>query len=70
LNAWELLIIKLREIGADGLYNPYGECGCGINDLEPCDNCDLSFCEAARYDKVSGLYYLIEEAAREKVDQN
>ena len=27
---------KLKELGADGLCLPDGECGCGLDDLAPC----------------------------------
>lgn len=37
---------KLKEGGYGGLYYP-GECGCTIDDLAPCGECE--------YDEVSGL---------------
>jgi hypothetical protein len=33
----EILISKLKELGADGLCNTETDCGCGIDDLCPCD---------------------------------
>ena len=60
MNAKELLIKALKEIGADGLYNGYCECGCGIDDIEPCGDCNLDECEAAtKHD--DGLYYAMED---------
>jgi len=32
----EIIKEHLKAIGADGLCNPYEECGCGIDDLMPC----------------------------------
>lgn len=43
----EIVIEKLRELGADGLCIPGLECGCGIDDLSPC-NCMVGDCIAAR----------------------
>lgn len=47
--------MKLREIieaamaanGADGLFNEHRECGCGIENLNPCD-CMGTDCELAK----------------------
>jgi hypothetical protein len=36
-------------MGADGLCNSDGECGCGIDDLAPCDCINLSECVAAKW---------------------
>jgi hypothetical protein len=62
LNAKDMLIQKLKEIGADGLWN--GEideiCGCGIDDLAPCDNCNIWQCEAAKLNHEDKLYYPME----------
>jgi hypothetical protein len=60
MNAKELLIRALREIGADGLYNWGMECGCGIDDLEPCDSCELLACESAKLHE-DGMYYPMED---------
>jgi hypothetical protein len=64
MNVRELLIEKLREIGADGLYNEDGECGCGLDDMEPCAGyCNLSICEAAV--KRGDLFYPMEGGKKE-----
>lgn len=44
--AKQLLIEGLEKMGADGLYSPIGECGRGIDDLEPCDCINLSSIQA------------------------
>jgi hypothetical protein len=38
---------KLRKLGCDGLANPDAECGCGIDDLIPCQS-DCSGCLPAK----------------------
>jgi hypothetical protein len=48
MNARDLLIEKLKEIGADGLYHGNIDCGCGLDDFEPCCECELSVCEPAK----------------------
>jgi len=47
MNARTLLIEKLKEIGADGLCHPALECGCGLDDFEPCQSCEITECVAA-----------------------
>ena len=40
MNAKDLLIKGLKEMGADGLYissGPNESCGCGLDDFVPCD---------------------------------
>lgn len=46
----EIVIEKLRALGADGLCNVQTECGCGgcdLDDVAPCDHFDFE-CEPAR----------------------
>lgn len=43
-----LLQKALAGLGADGLCNLDEECGCGINDLAPCDCLNLDECQAAK----------------------
>ena len=62
MNAKDLLIKALKEIGADGLYNGYAECGCCVDDIEPCGDCNLDECEPARKHE-DGLYYPMEGQA-------
>ena len=45
----DLLRAALIEMGADGLCNPYTECGCGLDDFAPCDCINLSECVAAKW---------------------
>ena len=50
MNAREMLIKQLRDLGADGLCYPGERCGCGIDDLAPGWNCiDIDKCKAARW---------------------
>ena len=49
MNAREMLIKQLKELGADGLCSP--GCGCGIDDLAPCDCIYLDLCRAAKWIK-------------------
>lgn len=47
-----LLLDKiLGDIGADGLCNPGSGCGCGAEDLAPCDCLNLYCCIPARWVK-------------------
>lgn len=50
MNAREMLIKQLKELGADGLCCL--GCGCDIDDLAPGWNCiDIDECKAARWIK-------------------
>ena len=49
MNAREMLIKQLQELGADGLCSP--GCGCGIGDLAPCDCIYIDICQAAKWIK-------------------
>ena len=51
MNAREMLIKQLQDLGADGLCNPEEGCGCGIDDLVLCDCLNVDDCEAARWVK-------------------
>ena len=55
----EMLQKALREMGADGLYCGWCECGCSIDELGLCDSVDIENCEPARSGK-DGLYYPME----------
>lgn len=46
MNVKEIIIEKLKEIGADGLCDE--DCGCSIDDLFPCYTCNLSNCVPAK----------------------
>jgi hypothetical protein len=61
MNAKSLLIKALTEMGADGLVNTDMECGCGLDDFEPCDECVLRECEPAKLNKEDGYFYPMEE---------
>jgi hypothetical protein len=41
----EIVKVWLIDNGYDGLAGE--ECGCGIDDLMPCGECDVNHCEAA-----------------------
>ena len=43
----EIVKAWLEEHGYDGLYNPYGECGCALDDFMPCNSEGVEQCEAA-----------------------
>lgn len=50
--ARELLMDGLKAMGADGLCNRDGQCGCGICDLAPLGDCiNIEMCEAAKFIK-------------------
>lgn len=49
MNAREMLQKSLREMGGDGLCNCDESCGCGIEELSPCDCVNLSECVAAKW---------------------
>lgn len=61
MNAKDLLKKALTEMGADGLCNPAYECGCGLDDFEPCAACDLDDCIPAKVVKLDGRYYPMQE---------
>ena len=61
MNAKDILIKGLKEIGADGLVYPELECGCGFDDFEPCDSCELDNCIPARLNE-DGLFYPMGDA--------
>lgn len=43
----ELIEQRLRAIGAEGLVNLNAECGCTLENLEPCGGVHLDDCQAA-----------------------
>ena len=47
MNVKEILIKYLKNHGYDGLFSEYGDCGCDIEDLIPCDeachNCEAGY---------------------------
>ena len=45
----EVIINHLTAIGADGLCDPENQCGCGIKELFPCDNCQGQCVPALRH---------------------
>ena len=54
----DMIRAALAGIGADGLCNCEESCGCGIEDLAPCECINLSECVAAKY--RAGYYRAIE----------
>lgn len=59
MNAKDVLKKALAEMGADGLVNTDVECGCGLKDFAPCDECNISECEPAKLN-VDGYFYPME----------
>jgi len=53
MNVLEMVEAQLKEKGADGLCNPDHECGCGLDDLMPCNEPMPHGCIAARKGKVT-----------------
>ena len=53
----EILKQHLVDNGFDGLVTDDYECGCGIDDLRPCD-ADFAKCLAAYKDTTSGRFVL------------
>jgi hypothetical protein len=47
MNVKEIVIEKLKEMGADGLCTS-GECSCGLDDLMPCFDGSCSICVPAK----------------------
>jgi len=41
----EIITEHLKANGFDGLCNPYGDCGCLLGDLMPCDEPDVDECQ-------------------------
>ena len=71
MNVEEILIRELRKMGADGLYNPEGPCGCGIGneDFVTCGCCETMLeCVPAKRGK-GGLYYPIEDKQEKRKKQ-
>lgn len=65
MNVLEILQAKLKELGADGLASD--ECGCGIDDLQPCENGCMDCAPAKRvHDNYNGDIIFVEMAAAHK----
>jgi hypothetical protein len=59
-----MLQAQLAELGADGLCSAYAcdeSCGCGIDDLAPCECICLDVCVAAK--KIGDRYFPLREKA-------
>ena len=56
----DILIANIKRLGGDGLCYPEIECGCSVDDLAPCDSCDLQHCRLAKR-REDGLFYVLEE---------
>lgn len=65
MNAKDLLKKALADIGADGLCNPVADCGCGLDDFEPCLVCNLDECVPAVIGEGE-LFYAIREDSQSK----
>lgn len=55
VSACDILKTWLKENGYDGLCDN-DECGCGLDDLAPCDSIGLYHCVAA-HKRDDGLFY-------------
>ena len=60
MNAKSLLKKALTDMGADGLCNAESDCGCGLDDFEPCLVCNLDECVPANLGE-DGLFYPMED---------
>jgi hypothetical protein len=61
-----MLKTHLVELGADGLCSTYAcdeSCGCGVDDLAPCECISLNDCVAAK--KIGGLYFKMARSEEE-----
>lgn len=63
MNVNQILVAQLKAMDADGLFNAAGSCGCGIDDLAPCEGCCMR-CVPARREIATeaGEYHEIGEA--------
>jgi len=50
----DILVAAIKAAGGDGLYNKNGACGCGVDDLAPCD-CFKSNCVIAKLKNPVGF---------------
>jgi hypothetical protein len=56
---YEILEQAIRAAGGQGLCNPEIDCGCGLDDLVPCES-DPSFCQIGfevRCEKCGQVWY-------------
>jgi len=63
VSACDILKTWLKENGYDGLCDN-DECGCGLDDLAPCDSIGLYHCVAA-HKRDDGLFYDNKEGRKE-----
>jgi len=56
----QILKEQIATLGGDGLCNPEYECGCGLDDFQPCDAIHIDECKPAKKGE-NGLYYMMEE---------
>jgi len=56
MNVIELVESQLKLLGADGLVQEYGDCGCMVGDLAPCGQIDGG-CIAARNDAALAAFH-------------
>lgn len=63
----DIIMAKLKEIGADGLCNRDMSCGCEIEDIPPCE-CPLMECEPANR-KIATIEDITEESEFEVGDE-
>lgn len=52
MNCIEIIKKYLVDNGYDGLCDSDCNCGCGVNDLSPCDNLSLFHCKPAHSKKL------------------
>ena len=57
MNVEEIVKNYLIENKFDGLVDPCESCGCGIDDLMPCDCPNFNECEVAVFNTKDKLFY-------------
>jgi hypothetical protein len=70
ITARELLKQAICSKKADGLVNVMEECGCGVDDLCPCDECNLDDCVMARHNKEDDMFYPLNPEFKRPTDES
>ena len=64
----EIIVEALKRFGADGVCNPEFSCGCGLDDLSPCESDSILMCEPAKR-KIATAEDVAEESEYEVGDE-